>query len=221
VQRCSSVICLTGLVLALVVGCSTSDPEPRVPRTSQPPYTEHPETSAPPTPPALGSAPDDLRELDWTHTAVPGGFCDVPGLITFKSGRAWAQSGTWGNIHAEHRPEDVVYGDVIGDSRAEAALLVGCDNGGETAGGRLVWAFLVFTSEKRKLRLVGTIIPQQYLSGQASGFDGIELSFGRVIAHEVWFRENDANCCPTGKATTTWKPGDDGTLQPGSPRITA
>ncbi|GGV56899.1 hypothetical protein GCM10010294_03040 [Streptomyces griseoloalbus] len=132
-----------------------------------------------------------------------------------------ARSGTWGTAHAEHRPEDVVYGNVLGDSRVEAALLVGCDTGGETAGGRLAWAYLVFTSEEHELRLVGTITPQQYLGGHASAFDGIELDSGRVTAHESWHRKNDPTCCPSGKAVTTWTPGDDGTLEAGSPRITA
>ncbi|MFF4763737.1 hypothetical protein [Streptomyces sp. NPDC001292] len=175
-----------------------------------------------PTEPAgLGSAPEDLHDLDWERVAVPGDFCDVQGLISFTAGEAWAQSGTWGKVHAENRPEDVVYGDVLGDARVEAALLVGCDTGGETASGRLAWAYLVFTSEDGELRLLGTVAPQQYLGGQASAFNGIELASDRVTAHESWYRESDAVCCPTGKAITTWNVRNDGTLEAESPRITA
>jgi hypothetical protein len=221
-QRSPAVLCTTALVLALGAGCSSPTPDPKVPRASQPSYTETPESSpASPTAAALGSAPENLRDLDWERTAVPGDYCGVPGLITFTSGEATAQSDTFGKVHAEHYPEDVVYGDVLGDSRVEAALRVGCDTGGQTASGRLAWAYLVFTSEERELRLVGTVTPQQYLGGQASAFDGIELASGRVVAHERWYRRNDATCCPSGKAVTTWRPGDDGTLEAGAPRVTA
>lgn len=65
------------------------------------------------------------------------------------------------------------------------------------------------------------ITPQQYLGGQASAFDGIELASGRVTAHESWYREGDAICCPSGKAITTWNVRDDGTLEAESPRTTA
>src|SRR5690606_36394621 len=102
----------------------------RVPAASPPSYTE---TSGPaPTPTlagdaALGSAPEDLRDMDWAHTAVPGDFCQVPEPIRFTSGEATVRSERWGTVHAEQRLDTVVYGGVLGDSRAEAALLVGCD----------------------------------------------------------------------------------------------
>ncbi|MGW4159952.1 hypothetical protein [Streptomyces sp. NPDC004788] len=227
-QRSSAALCAAALVLALGAGCSSPAPDPRIPKSSPSspgkaaePSPEPPASPTPTRSAGLGRAPEDLRDLDWAGVAVPGDFCGVRGLIGFKSGQAWAQSGTWGRVHAENRPEDVVYGDVLGDSRLEAALLTGCDTGGQTASGRLAWAYLVFTSEGGELRLVGTITPQQYLGGQASAFEGIALTPGRAVAHESWYREGDAVCCPTGRATTTWTLGDDGTLAPGAPHVTA
>ncbi|MEU9063485.1 hypothetical protein AB0D13_32635 [Streptomyces sp. NPDC048430] len=68
---------------------------------------------------------------------------------------------------------------------------MGCDTGGDTASGRLAWAFLVFASEDDQLLLLGTVTPQQYAGGQASGFERIDLARGRVTAHESWHRHED------------------------------
>ncbi|MFA3877725.1 hypothetical protein ABS735_29295 [Streptomyces sp. MMCC 100] len=214
---------MTALVLALGVGCSSSpEPDAKASPASQPPYTE---TSEPPSAPspaddALGSAPDNLRQLDWARTAVPGDYCHVADPITFTAGEATVRSERWGTVHAEQYPDEVVYGDVVGDSRAEAALRVGCDTGGQTGSGRLVWAYVVFTSEEQRLRLVGTVTPQKYEGGQASSFEGIDLANGQVTARENWHRSTDASCCPSGKAVTIWRVGDDGTLKAGAPRVT-
>lgn len=215
-------LCMTALVLAFGVGCSSPEPDAKVPPASRPPYTE---TSEPPPAPSpaddpLGGAPEDLRQLDWARTAVPGGFCHVPDPITFTSGEATVRSERWGTVHAEQYPDDVLYGDVLGDSRVEAALLVGCDTGGQTGSGRLAWAYVVFTSEEQRLRLVGTVTPQKYEGGQASSFEGIDLASGQVTARENWHRSTDASCCPSGKAVTVWRVGDDGILEAGAPRVT-
>ncbi|NBE53344.1 hypothetical protein [Streptomyces boluensis] len=226
--RSTALCCVTALVLALGVGCSSPEPDGKVPRSkdsssgSATAASTEPATDALPTAGAPGKVPEDLRDLDWARTSVPGDFCDVAGLITFKSGRAWAQSKTYGKIHAENVPDQVTYGNVLGDSRVEAAMQVGCDNGGEMGSGRLVWAYLVFSSEQGQLKVVGTLTPQQDPPGFAvSTFEKVELSPGRVTAYENWHREDsDALCCPTGKAVTTWTPGADGSLEAGKPRIT-
>ncbi|MFB8382773.1 hypothetical protein [Streptomyces rubiginosohelvolus] len=96
---------------------------------------------------------------------------------------------------------------------------MGCDTGGRT-GGRLAWAFVVFTGEQGRLRLVGTITPQKYEGGHASGFDGIALASGRVTAEETWHRRMDPTRCPSGKAVTEWRVGADGLLTAGEPRVT-
>ncbi|WP_324785174.1 hypothetical protein [Streptomyces sp. H51] len=226
-QRSSAALCAAAALLALGAGCSSPTPDPRVPRASTPSHGETADSSpgevpepSPTRPAGLGRAPEDLHDMDWAGAAVPGDFCDVRGLIRFRAGQAWAQSGKWGKVHAEDRPEAVAYGDLLGDSRDEAALLAGCDTGGETAGARLAWAYVVFTSEKGELRFVGTVTPQ-YVGRQAGAFDGIQLASGRVVAHEVWFRESDPDCCPSGRATTRWTLDDDGTLDPDSPHVTS
>lgn len=218
-----TLLCMTALVLTLGVGCSSPEPDAKVPPASQPPYTEtsDPPSSTPsPAADALGGAPEDLRQMDWARTAVPGDYCHVPGLISFTSGEATVRSERWGTVHAEQYPDGVVYGDVVGDARVEAALLVGCDTGGQTGSGRLVWAYVVFTSEEQRLRLVGTVTPQKYEGGNASSFEAIDLANGRVTARENWHRSGDPSCCPSGAAVTVWEVGDDGTLKAGAPRVT-
>ncbi len=223
-RRPSVLTCAAALVAALAAGCSSPTPDPKVPRASPSSYdgaSESPEPSpASSDTGSLGAATKDLRHMDWARTAVPGDFCDVPGLVSFTSGEATVRSDTHGTVHAEQYVEDVAYGDVLGDDGVEAALRVGCDTGGETGGGRLAWAFVVFAGEQGRLRLVGTITPQQYEGGHASGFDGIELASGRVTAEETWHREMDPTCCPSGKAVTVWRVGADGLLTAGEPRVT-
>ncbi|GGP85369.1 hypothetical protein GCM10010247_68230 [Streptomyces calvus] len=224
VRRLPTYLGTTVLVLACGVGCSSPTPDPKVPRAAPSSYTEtsEPPPAAPPADAGPGSAPDDLHDLDWARLAVPGDFCDIPDPITFTDGEATAHSDTHGTVHAEHHPDDVVYGDVVGDSRTEAALLVGCDTGGQTASGRLAWAYVVFSSEEGRLRHVGTVTPQQYIGGQASSFVSVLLDPGQVIAHESWHRRTDATCCPSGSAVTVWRvdrDDPDGTLKPGLPRV--
>ncbi|MFF2124283.1 hypothetical protein ACFVW1_02570 [Streptomyces olivochromogenes] len=226
--RSSALLCVTALVLAIGVGCSSPAPDPKIPAVSAPSPSRSPEPSPAspaaevPTAAAPGKVPKDLRDLDWAHTAVPGDFCDVPGLITFTSGEALAQSRTYGKVHTEHRPAEVVYGNVLGDSRVEAALLVGCDNNGGTGSGRIVWAYLVFASEQDKLKVIGVLTPQQAPpSSGASEFEKVQLTAGRVTAFEKWHRDTDPSCCPSGRAVTTWTPRAGGTLEAGAPRITA
>ncbi len=50
--------------------------------------------------------------------------------------------------------------------------------------------------------MLGTVTPQQYAGGHASGFERIDLAHGQVTAHENWHRHEHSVCCPSGKAVT-------------------
>jgi hypothetical protein len=214
---------LIGSALA-ASACSSSDGNPRIPRASSG-ATAEPQIMATPTTVAqsVAAAPADLHDVDWARVPLPGEFCGVPGLVTFKGDEATATSDKWGPVHLFrfHNSQNgsVVYGDVTGDHRSEAAVNVGCDNGGGTAGGQLAFAFVVFQGIQGRLTVIGTVVPQKNPPNQhATLLWKVQLTRGRVIAHENWYRPSDSTCCPTGTAVTIWTL-QDGHLTPGAPRI--
>ncbi len=217
-------------VLAVVAGaalaasaCGSPDVGSRIPRASvSSATTEPPLVTAPaPTGKSVGAAPADLHDVDWARVPVPGDFCGVPGLVTFKGGEATATSRTWGPVHLFRRDEGMVYGDIEGDQRSEAAVSVGCDNGGGTAAGQLAFAFVVFEGVQGRLIAIGTVTPQKNPPDQHTTLLWkLQMTRGRLIAHENWYRPMDPTCCPTGKAETIWTVKD-GHLTPGAPHITS
>jgi hypothetical protein len=214
-------VVLTGVALA-ASACGAPDVGPRIPRaslsgtTTEPPLATAPVTTIR----SVGEAPADLHDVDWAQVPVPGDFCGVPGLVTLKGGEATATSRTWGPVHLS-RFGNVVYGDVEGDPHSEAAVNVGCDNGGGTASGQLAFAFVVFEGIQGRLILVGTVTPQKNPPDQhPTLLWKIQMKPGRVIAHEQWYRPSDGTCCPTGTAETIWTVKD-GRLTPGTPHVTS
>jgi hypothetical protein len=63
--------------------------------------------------------------------------------------------------------------------------------------------------------LLGTVTPQQYAGGHAGGFERLDLARGQVTAHENRHRHEDSVCCPSGKAVTVWRVGDETPLRRG------
>jgi hypothetical protein len=214
---------LIGGVLA--AGCSSAEVGPRIPSASTPDTAAEPPivTAAATTTTSAGSvaaAPADLRELDWAKVPIPGAFCGVPGLVRLEDNPAKATSDTWGPVHL-YRSEKVVYGDVKGDRRSEAAVGVDCNNGGGTAAGQLAFAFVVFEGVRGRLVPIGTITPRKNPPNQLpTVLSKLELQRGRITAHEAWYRPSDSTCCPTGTAVTTWTVKGDH-LVPGAPHITS
>jgi hypothetical protein len=219
----------TGLLMvvigAMLAGsaCSQPDGGPRIPRASSPDAAAEPSIKATQTTvvQSVATAPDDLHDLDWTRVPLPGDFCGVPGLVRFKGDYAMATSKKWGPVHLTRNlgSRPVIYGDVTGDHRSEAAVGVECDNGGGTASGQLAFAFVVFQGIQGRLTVIGTITPQKNPPNQhPTLLWELRLTRGRVIANEMWYRPGDGTCCPTGTAVTTWTLRD-GHLIPGAPHI--
>ncbi|MGW0753316.1 hypothetical protein [Streptomyces sp. NPDC002587] len=183
--------------------------------------TPRPSTSSPEAGEAIGPAPEDLRTVDWAKTPVPGDVCAVPGLVRFdEQGQAWATSRTWGRVLVEISPE-VDYGDIDGDGRDEAAVTVGCHNGGGTGGGRLAWGGVVFGRSGGDLAVIGTITTRQRLpQTSATQIEKMQIAPQQVVVYEKWYRRGDATCCPSGTATTVWT-REGNRLVPGDPRITS
>ncbi|MFJ7298210.1 hypothetical protein [Streptomyces collinus] len=210
---------LTGVVFA-AAACGSPQPGPRI---SPPSHTssatlQPPSRPSPTTRKAVGAAPENLRDTEWPNVPIPGDFCDIPGLIHFKGKQeATASSHTWGTVHIYR--SDVVYGDIDGDRRDEAAVHIGCDNGGGTAAGQIAYGAVVFRNVQGQLIALGTVKPQKEPPAvHCTLLAKIVLTASKVTAHEKWYRPTDSNCCPTGTATTVWEVRND-QLVPGVPHI--
>ncbi|WP_330333541.1 hypothetical protein OHS33_30030 [Streptomyces sp. NBC_00536] len=111
----------------------------------------------------------------------------------------------------------VAYGDTDGDRRDEAAVYMGCSDGAKM-NAQLVAAYVVFTRKGDSLAALGAITPRQKSDVYTTALVGLELAPGRITAHEKWYRQTDAHCCPSGNADTVWtREGD--SLTPGAPRV--
>jgi hypothetical protein len=103
----------------------------------------------------------------------------------------------------------LTYGPTYGDlSRGQqvAALQVWCDNQGGTAAGQLAEGLIVFSGAAGKLNTLGTLTPQ-YRPRSAPHIPYIVVtSIGgeRIVTTEYWYASSDADCCPTGRASTSW-----------------
>jgi hypothetical protein len=206
---------------AALAACDSHTGDDRIPRAQ--PSSVSPEeppavSTAPTAALSVGTAPSDLHDVDWANISLPGEFCDVPGLITFSNGEATGSSQRWGSVHL-FVDKHVVYGDVEGDSRSEAAVLTGCDNGGGTAGGQLGFAYVVLSGRGGSLDVIGSVTPKVEPPDVHTTLIGeITLARGQLTVHEAWYRPSDPTCCPSGTAVTVWKL-EAGRLVPGAPSI--
>jgi hypothetical protein len=168
------------------------------------------------TKPSLGKAPDDLHSVDWQQATLPAEFCGVEKPVLFREGAAKATSTTWGGVDLWiHSERPVWFGDVDADGRDEAAVNLGCDNGGGTAASQLAFGLVVVRANNGNLELVGEI------SATTMRDDAFHVPLlsdprfekGVITVKELWYRPSDANCCPTGASLTRWWLRD-GTLKP-------
>jgi hypothetical protein len=107
-----------------------------------------------------------------------------------------------------------VYGDLNRDGRDEAALVVGCSNGGGTADSFLAYAQVVFMPGRNAPRAIAVLRPRQRTKpNRLPTLLRVAIRTGEVIAHEAWYGRQDGTCCPSGRSLTTWK-YIDGTLRP-------
>ncbi|MGW6142274.1 hypothetical protein ACWFRM_11250 [Streptomyces sp. NPDC055144] len=213
------------LMLALTTSaCDTPSPAPPVEPSGSSAPSRSPDASAASGaagPDAIvGPAPSDLHDVDWTKVPAPGDYCGVPKLVRFDAqGQATATSTVWGKVRLM-RGRTVLYGDTDGDHRDEAAVYLGCDDNGATQNGQIAAAYAVYAHVGKNLGVIGTITPRKKSAAYLTALVGADLSTGRIVAHEKWYRPNDPQCCPTGDATTVWyRHGD--RLAPGATRLTS
>ena len=202
--------------------CAASTPRAAVPRMSASGGVLTLPDSASATgravPLVIGTTNGDLRSFDWRNTELPGQFCEVPGLLSFKDAQALGTSNRWGAVH--FYAANILYGDLGSDEPSVAAVSVGCDNGGGTADGELAFAAILLTSAAKQIEVLGTITPQMNPIGEhATLLSKIQIADGKVVVDEDWYTPSDETCCPTGRATTVWTWAN-GELTAGTPDIT-
>ena len=165
----------------------------------------------------------DLHAVQWGKVGLPGGACGSSRPIRPRAYRYGPAALVrpdvdllWWNpvvVFSWSRPR---FGDLDGDGRDEAALRVGCDNGGGTAAGQLAVAAVLFKAVGRSLRVVGIVTPRQPLDPDTSHvplIDVVAIERGRVVVSEAWYGAHDGTCCASGRARTIWTYRQ-GTLRP-------
>src|SRR5271166_2739465 len=147
--------------------------------------------------------PLNLLHVNWGDVAIPGQLCRVNGVIRLHKGQARISHSGYGPL--EVSSFGPVYGD-LGGGQQVAALQVWCNNQGGTAAGQLAEGLIVFSGAGGKLHTLGTLTPQ-YRPRSASHIPFIVVkSIGaeRIVTTEAWYTSSDGDCCPSGRATTTW-----------------
>jgi len=186
-------------------GTSTSTPA----TTAPPSTTTAPTTTVPPS--------VDLRSVDWSDLTVPGSVCHLPAPVALRDGQATVAAPA--SLHAG-TPDVVIgaalpptFGDLLGTGiDNSAALLVSCANTGGTADGQLAFTWLVYEATPSGPRMIGALTPQEpsdILAGHVAYFDslsgGVTIAPGAISVDELWYGPSDPTCCPSGRATTTWR----------------
>jgi hypothetical protein len=171
----------------------------------------------------FGASTIDIHKVDWLNVSLPGSVCGATHSIRLHRGRAVIDSRRWPSVprvtvDAGWIP--VVYGNLDGVGQDEAALVVGCNNGGGTADGYLAYAQVIFTAARYSPRVIGVVTPKQpRKADRLPTLITVKLRRGKVIAREAWYGPHDGTCCPTGRTTTIWTYVH-GRLRAGTPRIT-
>ena len=149
--------------------------------------------------------PLNLRRIQWSSVVIPGWPCRALGYVHLKDYSASVK-------HSSYGPESIgivpppSYGDVLGNGHDVAAVDVWCSNQGGTAAGQIANLYLVFSGESGKLRLIGTLRPGTSLPNAHPSFLlGAQISVGRIIATERWYRPDDSDCCPSGTTVMAWR----------------
>jgi hypothetical protein len=168
----------------------------------------------------------DLHQVDWANVTLPGAVCGASHrihlhrhlavVVSHRWGKRWRSPAwpAWPRVTVDSGWKPVVYGDLDGDGADEAALGVGCNNGGGTADGYLAYAQMIFAAGKKSPQAISIVTPRQRPNPNVlPTLLQVAIRRGKIVAHEAWYGPSDGTCCPMGRSTTTWKYAD-GRLRP-------
>jgi hypothetical protein len=125
-------------------------------------------------------------------------------------------------VHLTLDPAEIKYGYLDAPHRvAAAAVRFVCDNNGGTAAGQILFSIGVYTNTDDRLDLLGLIVPKQDPNlGHVTIISVQAISSAGVSVSEYWYGPNDGDCCPTGRAVSSWRYEHGGLRYVGT-RITA
>jgi hypothetical protein len=156
----------------------------------------------------------DIHRIAWADVLLPGAVCGASHAIPPRrhaGGEAFVHADVnfpWVNPVVVSSWPKAVFGDLDGDGHDEAALGVGCANGGGTAAGQLRFSDAIFKVVGKRLQVVGILTARQPLDARATHtpIEGVtRIDQGRVVAREGWYGPLDGDCCPSGIVKTTWR----------------
>jgi hypothetical protein len=159
--------------------------------------------------------PIDLHGVNWRAARLPGEVCGLHHAVRLHGGKVHVSS----RLEIDAGWHRVVYGDLDGDGRDEAALSVACSNGGGTADSVLSYAVVVFHATIRSSVPIGILRPRHRPPHQLPTLLQVQVDPGRVVGREAFYGSNDGTCCPSGRARTVWTYRH-GTFRLASSRIT-
>ena len=135
----------------------------------------------------------DLHKVDWANVTLPGSICGASHPIRLHRHKAVVASTFWPRyprVSVDSGWNPIAYGDIDGDGRDEAALVVDCNNGGGTASGVLAYAQVIFTAVGKSPRVIGVVIPRSQ-GTYGAPLVQVNIRQGKIVAHEAWYGPND------------------------------
>jgi hypothetical protein len=145
----------------------------------------------------------NLHHVKWGNVAVPGKLCRVNGPIQLHHGDARLRHSGFGPLDVSET--SVTYGN-LGGGQPVAALQVWCSNQGGTAAGELAEGLVVFSGAGGRLHVLGTLTPQYFPHTRVHipFVTAKSIGAGRIVTTEFFYTRSNADCCPSGRALTTW-----------------
>jgi hypothetical protein len=147
----------------------------------------------------------DAHRVNWGDVTIPGQLCKVSGQIQLHNGQARLS-------HSGLGPLDVLLTFVTHGNLAPGlpvtALQIWCDNQGGTAAGQLAEGIFVYSSPGGHPQFLGLLTPQFRPKG-APHIPFLAVAHidtqGHIATTEFFYNPSNADCCPSGRATTVWK----------------
>jgi hypothetical protein len=166
----------------------------------------------------IGQERIDARDVGMSRVSFDGGVCGVDGDIVLEDDLALAVPSTLatyddGLIDVYGNSDDANYGDLTGDGIDEVVISVFCANHGSTAAGQLIAPAIVFDVSSSEPVDLAIAVAQHPTESHIAYFESFDVNEGTLVGHELWYRDEDGTCCPSGRATTRFS-WDGQTLSP-------